>query len=912
MDVGREPEGTMRRTRTFLQLLAAICFVCAATAARPYAIGTTITVTTIENTINGNGNCSLPEAVQAANTNLVVDACAKGTGTDVIAFSIDSGAKTITIINPLNVIAPVFIDGRTQPGYDSGTGVPVITVTGAVSNLIVLQAGSATSTVKGLRLTVGAVAYSGEAGVQIESNSNHIEGNYFNTDGTTSLGGADAVGVEIVSGVELNDIGGADSTDRNLFGGHIGVLISDGGANKIRTNYFGVRADGITALTGLPTGTPAIGLCTAGAGGCMANIIRDNVITGYEYGIQLGSTSQYSEIRGNNIGIGADGATKLGNEVGIWVYGSHDNTIGGMTAADRNVISGNFRNIKVENDGANHADDNVIQGNYIGTTADGLDRTTPYGDMSGDYFGVIIAGGDGNEVGGSDTGKGNLISGNSNGLVIEGTATNVLILGNWIGTNATGEAALQQYGGITVSAVDSVSIGDALTPGENVISGNDIGISIAGSTGPTIYGNRIGLTARGDYPLANAHGMSLASGAEAEISQNWIGHNNDYGIYIDPTSTVASGSTGNCFTENDFRAVGSMNNSASAPLADNWWGRPTGPTHAGNAGGTGDAVSNYVTYSPFLTEAPGACPRTLPDFDGDGKADAGYFRPSTGVWGILRSAFEFDYGSPAFFSWGTTGDIAVSGDYDGDGKSDLTVRRPPAGGQSAAYLMLLSSTNYDFGSSITVPAGWPGLGDTPVPGDYNGDGISDPAIWRGNAGVWIIPLSPTFGSYQFYSWGTTGDTPIGADLDGDGKTDIGYWRPSTGVWGFLQSSMGYSYASPLWFSWGQTGDIAVMADYDGDDLADPAVVIPPAGGQSRAYRILLSTMAYSPAASVTVPAGWPGLGDTPVPADYEGDGMADPGIWRSNTGVWIVPTSSSGYTTYGFLSWGASGDQIAR
>jgi predicted outer membrane repeat protein len=305
-------------------------------------------------------------------------------------------------------------------------------------------------------------------------------------------------------------------------------------------------------------------------------------------------------------------------------------------------------------------------------------------------------------------------------------------------------------------------------------------------------------------------------------------------------------------------------------------------------------------------------PRVRADFESDGISDIGTFHPATGVWSILESSENFSYAAPRYYSWGQTGDILALGDYDGDGRMDPTVRRPPAGGESAAYRILLSTTGYNFGSSLTVPAGWPGIGDTPVPGDYNGDGKSDPAIWRGSAGVWIIPMSPAFSTYQFFSWGATGDTPVAADVDGDLQSDIGYWRPSTGVWGFLQSTYGYSYANPVFFNWGTSGDITVMADYDGDDLADPAVVIPPASGQSQAYRILLSTQSYNPAMSVTIPAGWPGLGDTPVPADYDGDGIADAAIWRASAGVWIIPKSSTGNISYMFAAWGAAGDVPAR
>jgi hypothetical protein len=57
-----------------------------------------------------------------------------------------------------------------------------------------------------------------------------------------------------------------------------------------------------------------------------------------------------------------------------------------------------------------------------------------------------------------------------------------------------------------------------------------------------------------------------------------------------------------------------------------------------------------------------------------------------------------------------------------------------------------------------------------------------------------------------------------------------------------------------------------------------------------------------------VPAGFPALGDTPVVGDWDGDGKADPGIWRASQGVWIIPVSSSNHTTYIFAQWGVNGD----
>jgi hypothetical protein len=57
-----------------------------------------------------------------------------------------------------------------------------------------------------------------------------------------------------------------------------------------------------------------------------------------------------------------------------------------------------------------------------------------------------------------------------------------------------------------------------------------------------------------------------------------------------------------------------------------------------------------------------------------------------------------------------------------------------------------------------------------------------------------------------------------------------------------------------------------------------------------------------------VPAGFPSLGDTPVVGDFDSDGKADPAIWRSSQGVWIIPTSSTNYASFLFTQWGQSGD----
>ncbi|MBC8492498.1 MAG: VCBS repeat-containing protein [Chloroflexi bacterium] len=296
-------------------------------------------------------------------------------------------------------------------------------------------------------------------------------------------------------------------------------------------------------------------------------------------------------------------------------------------------------------------------------------------------------------------------------------------------------------------------------------------------------------------------------------------------------------------------------------------------------------------------------------FDDDGETDISFFRD--GLWVTLKSSVGFDYGDSQWLSWGQAGDTPVVGDFDGDGKTDLTVWRPPEGGQSAAHLMLLSGTTppYDYGQAQYKNSGWPSMGDIPIEGDFDGDGKTDVAIWRETAGVWIIATSSSnFTDYIFAQWGTPGDVPIAGDYDGDGKSDIGFFR--NGTWGILKSSADFAYEVSLWFSWGKAGDTPVVGDFDGDGKTDPTVWRPPEGGQSATHLMLLSgtTPPYDYGQAQYKDSGWPSMGDIPIEGDFDGDGKTDVAIWRETAGVWIIATSSSNFTDYIFAQWGTPGD----
>ncbi len=69
----------------------------------------TITVDTTVDELNSNGNCSLREAVQAANTDATVDACSAGSGADSITLPV--GTFTLTLGSELSISSDVALNG---------------------------------------------------------------------------------------------------------------------------------------------------------------------------------------------------------------------------------------------------------------------------------------------------------------------------------------------------------------------------------------------------------------------------------------------------------------------------------------------------------------------------------------------------------------------------------------------------------------------------------------------------------------------------------------------------------------------------------------------------------------------------------------------------------------------------------
>ncbi|MGB9179180.1 MAG: FG-GAP-like repeat-containing protein, partial [Pyrinomonadaceae bacterium] len=262
------------------------------------------------------------------------------------------------------------------------------------------------------------------------------------------------------------------------------------------------------------------------------------------------------------------------------------------------------------------------------------------------------------------------------------------------------------------------------------------------------------------------------------------------------------------------------------------------------------------------------------NFDGDCRTDASIynFNHNTGVWNYLGSS----NGLTVSFSFGLTGDILTPGDYNGDGKTDFAVFRP----FTTTWYIATDTSNSFYG----VPFGL--SSDLPVARDYDGDGKTDIAVFRPSTGDWHFLNSGSNNSYSAVHWGQNGDRPVPGDYDGDNKTDVAVFRPSNSTWYILRSSDGGVFTLVL----GASSDLPVQADYDGDGLTDIAIL-----NQSTGVWIIRNSSDGSYRTE-----SWGLSTDQPAPGDYDGDGKVDIAIQRPSTLTWWILYSAGGSNTIYF------------
>ena len=601
----------------------------------------------------GNGVCATTPPTPVCTLRAALQEANALAGADIINFNIGGGGpQTISPGSAYPLITTVVtIDGTTQPGW---AGTPIIELNGAgaggANALSFSGAGTAGSTVRGL--VIGQFGAGIAIRILVGCSNIVVAGNYLGTDPTGALARPNAVGV-FVQNATLNRIGGTVAADRNVISGNSpdGIQIVGAGAtgNLVQGNYIGLDSGGTADLGNVNTGVAIFnGASSNTVGGTAAG--AGNVISGNNlYGVgmsQAGTTA--NRVEGNRIGTNAAGLAAVGNAQGVATLSSATgNTIGGTAAGARNVISGNASHGVVVGAGSTQ-----VQGNYIGTNAagtaavpngadgvsvqsssgstvggstaaarnvvsgnadDGIEITgaTATGNLvQGNYVGLNAAGtgaiGNANDgiviwLGQNNTIAVNVVGGNQSGLYLgDATATGNSILGNLIGTDATGLAAVGNITGIYLDAA-STTVGGMAAGAGNVISGNTwAGLWIAGASGVVAQANLIGLGLDGITPVGNRFGVYLDSGASGNTiggtvagAGNVIARNTDDAIVL-----VSTAGSGNRINRNSIYSNGGL---AIDLDDDGVTANDTGDVDAGPNG-----LQNFPVLSAAVTNGAGS------------------------------------------------------------------------------------------------------------------------------------------------------------------------------------------------------------------------------------------------------------------------------------------------------------------
>jgi Ca2+-binding RTX toxin-like protein len=467
----------------------------------------TITVNSIDDSNTRNSALTLREAILIANGTLSLPTLTAaeqaqingtvGTGADrdKIAFNIGAiGSQQL--IQPASALPPisdrVIVDGWSQGGA-AYNGLPLVELSGnlAGNGIVGLDITAGNSTVRGLALNRFSLA-----GIRLQNNGdNTIANNHIGIDITGTIDRGNRRGIWI-DGVPNNRIENNLISGNNTLGVGLGIEISSVAArnNQVIGNRIGTDVTGKVAI-----GNYA-GIIIRNA---PENLIQDNLISGnvgIGSGISInGPTANQNRVVGNLIGTDITGNVALGNSIyGISIGSASNNIIGGTTPQERNIISGS------QTAGIAFLQAPAVLGEpSLSGVVPATNRvvgnyigTNISGTAAlGNPVGVWIAVGENNIIGGTTPQEGNVISGNQMGVFLNSNlVTGNRVIGNYIGTQADGSSPLPNTSYSVIADKTGVNNrlgGTAAGEGNTIAFSGSSGIQVTGGNGLAILGNSI-------------------------------------------------------------------------------------------------------------------------------------------------------------------------------------------------------------------------------------------------------------------------------------------------------------------------------------------------------------------------------------------------------------------------------------
>jgi hypothetical protein len=419
-------------------------------------------------------------------------------------------------------------------------------------------------------------------------------------------------------------IGGYTSEKRNVIQGSMMCLTVSGDSNTIVGNYIGTNVAG-SAAVGAQFGVfvagkyNTIGGTSAGA----RNIVSGNKVAG----ISIAGPAANTIIKGNYIGLNAQGTSAIPNNIGVEVLGwdstFYHHSIGDTVPGARNVISGNT----VSGIEAGINVQATVSGNFIGTNAEGS--------------AAIGNGLDGIHLLGSArawTINSNLISGNGSGITSQSVPSfhreskQHKIYGNMIGTDVTGLLAIpnEHYGIFIAEGSSDNVIGSSLSEDRemNIIAYNkEHGIAI--------------MKVQDGLPVRNT------------IRKNSIYENGKLGIYVDTLNATQDSIRPPVLDSLKNGVVYGHHPQGDGKVIDVYYAAPD-PTHAGEGrewmAKTTSGGDSTFTVTVGQLNCPGILTATATDKDSNTSAFSLNLELKpliTNATPTLNEMFLFDIDNPA-------------------------------------------------------------------------------------------------------------------------------------------------------------------------------------------------------------------------------------------------------------------------